>query len=130
MSDVFSGRLKGILDARNLQQKAVAASLGVSPAVFSAWVKSKSEPSFDMLAQICRELCVSSDYLLGLVDSIEAPNTIPVSISKSSVQRDPLAGLSPKDRDAVLQIIAGLPKTYADTSSEEDLPIEALGFEF
>lgn len=128
--DEFARRLRSVIERSGMQQKELASSIKLSPARLSNYVNGHSEPSYDILVLLCRKLKVSSDYLLGLTDSIEAPNTIPVSISKSSVQRDPLAGLSPKDRDAVLQIIAGLPKTYADTSSEEDLPIEALGFEF
>lgn len=127
---LFSQRLRSIRNAMNLNQKEFASLLEINPVTLSHYENGKREPDLERLFMLCQRLKVSADYLLGLVDSIEAPNTIPVSIAKSTVQRDPLAGLSPKDRDAVLQIIAGLPKTYADTSLEEDVPIEALGFEF
>ena len=98
MSDIFAGRLKGILDSRNIQQKSIAASLGVSPAVFSAWVKCKSEPSFDMLSLLCRELKVSSDYLIGLSDALSQPSSLG-SVLNQTTLRDPLSDLDPDLRN-------------------------------
>lgn len=101
MSEIFAYRLKCHLEDLNIQQKTIAASLKVSPAVFSAWMKCKSEPSLDMLAKICKELSISADYLIGLSDAIQQPKPVPVSIQNSFVVRDPFDDLTPEQRSAI-----------------------------
>lgn len=100
MSETFASRLKSHLDSKNIQQKSIAATLKVSPAVFSAWMKCKSEPSLDMLANICKELNISSDYLIGLTDTISAPakskeKKLPTNgVLNTKRPRNPLDGLT------------------------------------
>lgn len=104
MSEVFAFRLKCHLEDHNIQQKTIASTLKVSPAVFSAWMKCKSEPSLDMLAKICKELSISADYLIGLRDSKSLPVTTPVSIAPVSIPRqtiDPFEDLTPEQRSAI-----------------------------
>ena len=121
MSDVFAHRLKGRLDAQNIQQKSIAATLKVSPAVFSAWIKCKSEPSLDMLARICQELNISADYLIGLTDSMKPPVSVPVSIPSVTVQRkepNPLEELDPDLRSKAEGYIDSLLELQKDRSLE------------
>lgn len=96
MSEVFASRLKGLIEKKELQQKSVAASLGLSPARFSAYVCNKSEPTLDILTRLCNLLGCSSDYLLGLSDTLqnEEPSS-PVIIPNIKISRDPLADLDP-----------------------------------
>lgn len=95
MAVIFAERLKGILEARHIQQKEIAAQLRVSPAVFSAWIKCRSEPSLDMFANLCTILNLSSDYLLGLTDTLERSKPHSLSVPHSP---DPFADLTPEQR--------------------------------
>ena len=47
-------------------QKSLAARLKVTHFTVSSWEQDKSEPSHEMLIQICQLYGISSDYLLGL----------------------------------------------------------------
>ena len=95
MSAIFAERLRGILEERHVQQKEIAAQLRVSSAVFSAWIKCKSEPSLDMFINLCTILNLSSDYLLGLTDSPEHAKPSPPPVLKPT---DPFSDLTPEQR--------------------------------
>lgn len=47
-------------------QQTLAVKLNVTKYTVSSWEQEKSDPSHEMLVQICRLYGVSSDYLLGL----------------------------------------------------------------
>ena len=95
MSAIFAERLKGVLEERHVQQKEIAAQLRVSPAVFSAWIKCRSEPSLDMFINLCSILNLSSDYLLGLSDTLGRPKTNTLPAPKPV---DPFSDLTPEQR--------------------------------
>lgn len=98
----FAIRLRTAIERRGIQQKNLAAAIKLSPARLSNYVNGHSEPSLDILFSLCRELNVSSDYLIGLTDAFtSAAAPMPVSIVNSSVPRDPFDDLTPEQRAAI-----------------------------
>ena len=64
----FKERINEVLDENNLSQSALALKIYMSQSVVNNYCTGKREPSLDVLILICKELNVSADYLLGLVD--------------------------------------------------------------
>lgn len=104
--DEFARRLRSVIERSGMQQKELASSIKLSPARLSNYVNGHSEPSYDILVLLCRKLKVSADYLLGLTDSMNGTQSIPVSIPTSTVQRDPFFGLLPDQRELIENNIA------------------------
>lgn len=95
---IFSKRLKDLRKQKELSQKEYASLLGISSVTLSHYENGKREPDLDRLVSICTCLEVSSDYMLGLTNSISKPKEIPVSIASISVSRrtsNPLDDLDP-----------------------------------
>lgn len=65
---MIGDRLKEIRKNNDDTQDALAEKLKVSVSTVRSWEQDKSSPSYELLAAICREYKVSSDYLLGLSD--------------------------------------------------------------
>lgn len=68
MGDVIGNRLREERELKGLKQPDLAERVGVSTNQIVKWEKEKSNPGSDKLKLIAKELNVSSDYLLGLVD--------------------------------------------------------------
>ncbi len=64
----FKKRLNETLKENNLSQNALAQKISMSQGVVNNYCTGKREPSLDVLISICKELNVSADYLLGLID--------------------------------------------------------------
>ena len=62
-------RLNTALALRNMRQKDLAHALGIQDNTISYFCKGDRTPNTVQLAQICRILDVSADYLLGLTDA-------------------------------------------------------------
>lgn len=95
---IFSKRLKDIRKQRELSQKEYASLLGISSVTLSHYENGKREPDLDRLVSICTCLNVSSDYMLGLTNSLTKPKEVPITISNTSVPRhasNPLDDLDP-----------------------------------
>lgn len=66
---VFRGdRLKVIREARNLTQDELAARLNFGQSQMTKYENGKSEPTPEIIVRMARELEVTTDYLLGLVN--------------------------------------------------------------
>lgn len=66
---VFRGdRLKTIRETRNLTQDELAARLGFGQSQMTKYENGKSEPTPEIIVRLARELEVTSDWLLGLVN--------------------------------------------------------------
>ena len=65
-------RLQIVRKHYGIKQAELANLLGVSKFTVQSWEQDKSNPSHEVLADICRRYHVSSDFLLGLSD--ELPN--------------------------------------------------------
>ena len=68
MNNKFKDRLTEALKENNMSQKALAKRIFMSQAIVNNYCTGKREPSLDVLIAICKELNVTSDYLLGLTD--------------------------------------------------------------
>ena len=64
----FKDRLTEALKENNMSQKALAKKIFMSQTIVNNYCTGKREPSLDVLIAICKELNVTSDYLLGLTD--------------------------------------------------------------
>ena len=69
-------RIANALDLRNRTQKELAQYLGVKPNLVSYWCNGERTPDIERIAKIAQFLDVSSDYLLGLVDTPETNKDI------------------------------------------------------
>ena len=67
----FGEKLKDLRKSQGLNQKQVAEKLGITSATVSAYELGKKYPSLDILIKICTIFDVSSDFLLGLSDSMK-----------------------------------------------------------
>jgi len=68
---VFSERLKAARGAKGLTQQAVADHLGIKLAAYQHYEYNFRKPSFDVLANLCRFLQCSADWLLDLSEERE-----------------------------------------------------------
>jgi len=66
MSD-FSERLKYARGDRS--QRCIALAVGIKQQAYARYESEKATPGIDILAKLCRELGVSSDWLLGLTNA-------------------------------------------------------------
>jgi len=69
---LFSKNLRKLREERQLSQKSVAASLGVSQALLSHYEKGIRECGLNFLTRAAKFYDVSTDYMLGVTDN---PNT-------------------------------------------------------
>lgn len=65
----FKKRLIGLLEERNITQRDLAKQIGVQEATISRYVNGERRPAFEILGKMASALNVTSDYLLGNVDS-------------------------------------------------------------
>lgn len=65
----FGETLKDLRRSRNLTQKEFGAMVGLSKAVVSKYETGIGYPSFDVLVRIAQYFGVTTDYLLGIVNS-------------------------------------------------------------
>ncbi|MBQ3762101.1 MAG: helix-turn-helix transcriptional regulator [Clostridia bacterium] len=61
-------RLRDVRKDNGDTQETLGKKLNVATPTVSKWEQGLTEPSFDILKQICRMYQVSADYLLGLSD--------------------------------------------------------------
>lgn len=64
-------RLREAIKQSGMQQKEIAAKLGISPQTVSKYMKKDIFPALDTLANLCILLDISSDEILGITDSIK-----------------------------------------------------------
>lgn len=63
---LFSERFKSALEASGLTLTEMALRTGASRQMLYHWTQAKAMPQARMMPRICKELNVSSDWLLGL----------------------------------------------------------------
>lgn len=64
----FKERINEVLKENNLSHNQLAKKIFMSQSVVNNYCTGKRESSLDGLIAICKELNVSADYLLGLID--------------------------------------------------------------
>lgn len=88
----FGERLRLLRRSKKWTQKDLAARLGITKSVISAYETSLRYPSYDILIRIAAIFKVSTDYLLG----VEKENSFNTS------------GLSPENEQLIRQLIDAL----------------------
>lgn len=73
MARVFSERLRAARKVRGITQKELADMLGMEKSAVSKFERDVNSADAELLAEICRALNVSSDYLLGLTKDDRGP---------------------------------------------------------
>lgn len=122
MSD-FSDRLKTVRLKQGFTQKELASSLNITRAAYSAWESGRNEPSFALLASICKTLGVSADYLIGLSDSSSGSSDSIKRITEAlncSISDSFLAGLTEEQVFAVTSVIRAYRDFNADSRKKEE----------
>lgn len=64
----FPKRLKELREEKGLTKKALATALNTTADSIYSWEKGRSEPSLEVICQICCYFHIPADYLLGLED--------------------------------------------------------------
>ncbi len=90
----FGKRLRALRLRDNLTQKQLAARIGLTKSVISAYETGLRLPSYDVLLQFSRIFKVSTDHLLGATPS-------------GSATLD-LSQLTPAQREALRQLVAAM----------------------
>ena len=62
-------RLREAIKQSGMQQKEIAAKLGVSPQTISKYMKNDIFPALDTFANLCILLDISSDDILGITEN-------------------------------------------------------------
>ena len=69
--NVFGRRLRAARTERGLEQQQLAEKAGLPPSSISHFEKGARKPSFDNLRNLAKSLDVTTDYLLGRVDTMD-----------------------------------------------------------
>ena len=72
MSDHFPSRLREARDRRGFTQLQLSQAAGLPSTTISHFESGSRKPSFDNLRRLTKVLGVSTDYLMGLVDTPDA----------------------------------------------------------
>lgn len=110
-NSVLSGRLREARERFQLSQRELAARCGMGEKQVWRYENGESEPSADHLARLARQLSVSADYLLGLVDS---PGKHFTGDELTPVQHKLLALMRDKQVISILEAI----ETLVDLAAE------------
>ena len=70
---LFLPRFRELLAESGKMQKDICDDLGISKQKLSKWKTGYSEPNFDDIIMLAKYFHVSTDYLLGLSDDLDAP---------------------------------------------------------
>ena len=90
----FGNKLKTLRIQSNLTQAQLAAKLGLTKSVISAYENGVRMPSYEVLVAIARIFKVTTDYLLGLEKKYEVD----------------LSGLTDEEIEALLHLIKAMMK--------------------
>lgn len=66
MTEMIKERLREEIKASGLTTVEIAKKIGVSPEMVTQYMTTKKLPKLDTFAKLCKELDLSSDYILGL----------------------------------------------------------------
>ena len=69
-NDELGARIASVRALRKMRQSDLATAVGASTQTVSNWETGQRVPRADMLRELCIALHCSSDYLLGLSDTI------------------------------------------------------------
>jgi len=99
----FSSRLKKLREERNVSQKQVAESTGVSDVMISMYEQGKKKPSISKLEDLATYFGVTTDYLLGNESSVNELETVfPEGVK---VLRRASKELTPEAKDQMIKLM-------------------------
>ena len=76
----YTERLQWIRDCKNITQKEVAEYLKIKQQQYARYEKGINVMPITYLADICRYMNVSADYILGLTNEMKPLETVPNKI--------------------------------------------------
>lgn len=109
----FSARLRVVRELRGLSQAELATRAKLQPAAISHFETGARRPSFDNLRRLAGALQVTTDYLLGRVDEVDANPTVDLAF------RD-YVKLSDRDRAVIQALIEQMSARSADHVTPDD----------
>lgn len=109
MSEKFPARLKNARELRGLTQTDLGKEAGLPSTTISHFESGSRKPSFDNLRRLTKVLGVSTDYLMGIVDTTDA------SAAASRIARH--LGQATEDDIKMLEAVA---KSLAETRKNKD----------
>lgn len=109
MSEKFPARLKNARELRGLTQIDLGKEAGLPSTTISHFESGSRKPSFDNLRRLTKVLGVSTDYLMGIVDTTDA------SAAASRIARH--LGQATEDDIKMLEAVA---KSLAETRKNKD----------
>lgn len=68
----YTDRLKWVRDCRNVTQGEIAKQLGIKPQQYARYEKGVNAMPITYLAEICKVLDISADYIIGLTDIMKS----------------------------------------------------------
>lgn len=74
-----------LMDSKNVKQKQLSETIGVSQGNISDWKSGRSSPGIDILPKIANFFNVSTDYLLGLDDVLNRKDNLK-HLSKNEIE--------------------------------------------
>lgn len=92
--DTIGKRLINALENKNMTQRALANSVGVSEVAISRYIHGKREPKGEIISRMASVLEVSADYLLGRTKDSRLPE-VKLREDNEDYSID-LSGLSPE----------------------------------
>ena len=67
-------RIASVRRLRNIKQVELGAAIGVTDQTISNWEVGLRTPRADLLAELCKQLDCSADYILGIIDTPPLPH--------------------------------------------------------
>lgn len=68
--EYFGDKLKALRKSKKLTQAELASKIGVSKWAVTSYEQGRTSPSIEVLIKICETLDTSSDYMLGISDTL------------------------------------------------------------
>lgn len=112
-SDIFQDRLKAARTLRGMNQNDLAVKAEMPPSSIAHFESGSRKPSFDTLRRLANALEVTTDYLLGRVDSPE------LSEAGDPLFRD-VGKLTTKDRELAKEFLKMLADRNTPTNKDND----------
>ncbi len=113
-SSMFPGRLRAAREYRDLSQGGLADRTQLKPSAISHFETGARKPSFDNLRRLADALDVTTDYLLGRVEEMEATQ------AKADRLHRHLSSLSSEYKEVAEDIIANLAKRAEAKRKKDD----------
>ncbi len=82
----FGEKLKKARMDKGITQKDFAEKIGLSKDLYNKYENNKNRPSFETIMNICKELNLSADYLLGINDGLTKLNNKPLTNSQRTTK--------------------------------------------